>query len=438
MATGSAIAVAEPAWAGERPEDSATAETKASTPSSSQGAVVQGDEEPQILSVANEDSVPAEPQNRAVSPVLARRSGSLPNFLIAGFAEVGSSFSDSESTSGKTFISGSFNPGLYFQFQDLLLFESELEMTVDEDGNSDVLVEFAQLDLLLHNNVTLVAGKFLSPVGQYSERLHPAWINRMADAPAGFGHDGLQPGADVGAQLRGGVPVGKSRFSYAIAVGNGPQLSVHGSPMQEGFLDDDNDNKAVSGRIGFLPVPHLEFGASFLTAKVRPMPEEEEEPEEEMTSAAEAEAMAAGPNTRFKIWGLDAAYTRGPWDVRAEVLRGTRAGYEIAPAMDDEEPVVVPKLKLTAWYAQLAYRLSGITQHRILQNFEPVVRYGEYQVDGLEELAEEAEEKRWDLGLNYWFTPSLVVHSALQHRKFTAREEDRNDTRFLLQLGYGF
>ena len=95
---------------------------------------------------------------------------------------------------------------------------------------------------------------------------------------------------------------------------------------------------------------------------------------------------------------------------------------------------------MTAWYAQMAYRLSGLTQHPILGNFEPVVRYGEYKVRGLEELEMEAAEKRWDFGLNYWFAPAIVLHGAVQHRNFTRRQDgdDDRDTRLLFQLAYGF
>ena len=353
--------------------------------------------------------------------------------MLGGYAEAGVAVSDRESGSGSTFFGASFNPALYIRYQNILLFESELEITVTEDGDTETVLEFAQLDLLLHDNLVLVLGKFSSPVGQFAERLHPAWINRLPDAPAGFGHDGLQPGAEVGIQLRGGLPVGRSRVTYAVAIGNGPRLMEDGALEQEGFGGDDNDNKAVSGRIGFLPMPYLEFGASFQTAKVRPMPMFEEEAE------TEAESMAEGPNTRLNMWGVDAAYTRGAWDVRMEFLRGIRDSYELAPAMDGDEPSMFSKMKLETWYAQIAYRLSGVTQHRIMQNFEPVVRYGEYTIKGMPELAEEAQEKRWDVGLNYWFGPAVVLHGALQHRNFTAREAgDRKDTRFLVQLGYGF
>lgn len=360
--------------------------------------------------------------------------------LIAGYADVGASLSDGESPGGSTFLAGTFNPALYFQQGEWLLFESELEVEVAEDAQTAVTLEFAQLDLLLHDNATLLAGKFLSPVGQFQERLHPSWINRLPDAPAGFGHDGLQPGAEVGVQIRGAVPFGGSRFTYALALGNGPRLDPAGAVMTEGFGRDDNGNKAVSGRIGFLPLPFVEVGASVLTAKV-----------EGAIAGAEgghgAEAAATvfsiGPEilpaVRYTLWGIDAAFTRGPWDARFEYLKGIRRAI---PVVDDEgmpmEPI--PRLRMEAWYAQLAYRLSGITQHRIVRNFEPAVRYGRYKVSGLEELAEEAAERRLDVGLNYWFSPSVVLHSAVQRRRFTARHEDEGntDTRFLLQLSYGF
>lgn len=384
-------------------------------------AASQQGEESQADPAALQAEDDASTSMRAVSPSYRASDGQDVNLLIAGYAETGLAISDRETQSGTTFLSGSLNPGLYVQYKDLLLFESEIEIAATEDGDTEVAVEFAQIDIFLHDYVTLVAGKFLSPVGQYQERLHPAWINRLPSSPPGFSHDGLQPGAEVGVQLRGGIPAGRSRFTYALAIGNGPRFAGHGSPMQEGFTDDDNSNKAISGRIGFLPVPYLEFGGSIMRSRARIVSEE---------------TLETLPDVGFNIWGLDAAYTRGPWDVRAEFLSGTRSAYDL---MMDGEVMPVPKLKLTAWYAQVAYRLSGITQQRIFQNFEPVVRYGEYRVKGLDELAEEAQEKRWDFGLNYWFAPQFVLHGALELRRFTAREEgERNDTRFLLQFGYGF
>lgn len=383
---------------------------------------------------------PAEQQPAPVSPLFATRSESLPNFLIAGYAVTSLAVSDRSAGSGSTFFSGSFNPALFARYKDLLLVESELGISATEDGGTEVELEFAQLDLLLHNNLILVVGKFLSPIGQFTERLHPAWINRLADAPAGFSHGGLQPGAEVGAQLRGGVMMGRSRLSYAVAVGNGPRLMADGEITQPGFGGDDNGNKAISGRIAFLPVPYFEVGGSFQTAQVRgTLVQGPIMASVASAAASSGEPQAQGPNTGFGLWGLDASYKRGPWDIRAEFLRGIRNAYQLPPQMEEEEPITVPRMKLTAWYAQLAYRLSGLTQHRILQNFEPVVRYGEYTIDGFQTLAEESQEKRWDVGMNYWLGPAFVIHGAVQMRNFTARAlAERKDTRFLFNIGYGF
>ncbi len=400
--------------------------------------------EPIPVALEPAETSPGAARPAAVSRRLSRDDAPLSGsrLLIAGYADVGMAISDKESVGGTTFVAGTFNPALYFQYGNLLLLEAEAEIEVNENGETEFTLEFAQFDIFLHDYATLVVGKYLSPVGQFQERLHPSWINRLADAPAGFGHGGVQPGAEVGVQLRGGVPLGRSRVNYALAIGNGPRLDAMGEVMTEGFGRDDDRNKAVSGRIGFLPLPYVELGASFLRAKVKGATGEPEDMGSEGLGIASAIEGAGGPvlpAVRYSLWGLDAAYTRGPWDVRFEYLRGVR---KAIPVVDEEgmkmEPL--PRLTMKAWYGQIAYRLSGLTQHRILQNFEPAIRYGRYQVRGLDELAEEAAERRLDLGLNYWFAPAIVLHSAVQFRKFTARQEDEvnKDTRLLLQLAYGF
>lgn len=374
-------------------------------------------------------AVPEQAAPEQPTPPAARTFGIAPRASLAdapdrslhfaGYADAGMAISEGEGETGTTFTSGTFNPALSVQYRNFLLFESEGEVATDQNGNTEFGLEFAQFDLLLHDNATLVIGKYLSPVGQYQERLHPSWINRLADAPAGFGHGGVQPTAEVGVQVRGGVPLGGARITYALAVGNGPRLDGAGEVMSEGFGGDDNGDKAISGRFGFLPLPYLEFGASMLRAKVRGM-----------------DAAGGGPpatDVDYALWGLDAAYTRGPWDVRSEYLRGERD--PVTAGMD-----MFPRLTMTAWYAQIAYQLSGLTQNPMLGNFEPVVRYGEYQVSGLEALEREAAEERWDFGLNYWLAPSMVLHSAVQRRDFTGRPEGERDkdTRVLLKFAYGF
>ncbi len=62
-------------------------------------------------------------------------------------------------------------------------------------------LSFGQLDYLLNDYVTVVAGDMLLPLGTYSER-GAGWLNKIPDDP--LVRDFL-PGSGVGIQLRGAV-----------------------------------------------------------------------------------------------------------------------------------------------------------------------------------------------------------------------------------------
>ena len=236
--------------------------------------------------------------------------------------------------------------------------------------------------------------------------------------------------------LRGGVPVGERMFTYSVAVGNGPRAG-HGGVEVEGFGRDDNSNKAISGRLAFFPFDDLEIGGSLLTAKVAPEAEEggddhDEEPVVDDHDEAD-ELFEDQPQGDYNLWGFDAAYTGGNWDIRAEYLNADLKNFGEA----DEDHGEPEPLSWKAWYAQAAYRLSDISDSPLIQRLEPVVRYGQFKVAGDHELEEETNEKRFNVGLNYWFSPSVVVKTGLEFRNYEAEERD-DDTRLQFQLSYGF
>ena len=51
-------------------------------------------------------------------------------------------------------------------------------MTVSSPATKTSL-EYAHLDFFLDDNVTVVAGKVLLPLGVLGERLHTTWINQV-------------------------------------------------------------------------------------------------------------------------------------------------------------------------------------------------------------------------------------------------------------------
>jgi len=360
-----------------------------------------------------------ETRARSADKKASEQDESLVKWHLSGYAVANFVSTDAKDTHD-TFNGVQFSPIFHFQYGDLVLFEAEPELAVEDSQETSLELEYAQIHLMLHDSFTLGAGKFLSPVGQFQERLHPAWINKLPDNPAGFTHHGgIQPASDIGVQARGGIPLGSMTATYAVALGNGPQIGDEGF-TQEGFGADNNDNKAVSGRVGFLPVPYFEIGASFEYARVQGWESDN------------------GPatNANFTLWGLDAAFTRGPWDVRFEYLNGKLGSHYGRADEADADGSLIPKTDFEAWYVQAAYELSGFTNTPIVRNFEPVVRYGEYTGDGFDSFLE-TTEKRWNVGLNYHFAPSVVAKGSVERRDMKAPGVD-DETRYLLQLAYGF
>ncbi len=74
----------------------------------------------------------------------------------------------------------------------------------------------------------------------FRQNYHPSWINKFPAAPIGFGHGGAAPIADIGAQVRGGLPAGgRATANYAIYVANGPELITGGHGDEHGNGPDE-------------------------------------------------------------------------------------------------------------------------------------------------------------------------------------------------------
>lgn len=158
-----------------------------------------------------------------------------------------------------------FNPAFHYQYQDLVLLD-ELEIATDENGTTETGLEFATINLLVHDYAVLYAGKFNSGIGQFRQNLHPGWINRLPSVPVGFGHDQASPATELGAGVRGAVPFGAMRATYDVWVGNGPRLNGAGDEIEmietEGATSNADGKKVWGGRIGLFPLPKLELALS--------------------------------------------------------------------------------------------------------------------------------------------------------------------------------
>jgi hypothetical protein len=331
-----------------------------------------------------------------------------------------------------TFFGANFNPIFLLTYKDFLLFESEVEFDMGEGDETKVEVEYAQIDLLATDWLTFVAGKFLSPVGFFQQYLHPAWINKLPSRPAGWGEDQLAPFNDVGVMARGGFGrVNHPLINYAIYTGNGGQLEFEDGDLEafvhEAWSQDDNNNKAVGGRLGIVPIPHLEIGGSFMTSEVLGR--------KNVGPAEDVRGIVSDGN--YTLWGVDAGYTMEPWNIRGEYMHAKLDSFWSQAEPDEDRTMRIPATEWEAWYAQAAYRLSKLS-NPFLQNLEFVGRYGQFKVKGFENFVETGRpEDRTSIGLNYWFSSSAVLKNSVSWRDFTD-EANIDATEYWAQFAYGF
>ncbi len=154
----------------------------------------------------------------------------LQNFMVVGDAEF--QFAKTEGQHS-TFALADFAPIFLFRATDKVLFEAGFDVilqngsnpagTHDSGSGNSVSLSFGTLDYLFNDYVTVVAGDMLLPLGTYSER-SAGWLNKIPDSP--LPRDVL-PGAGVGLQLRGAMPIGDSgqAVTYAVYGVNGPSSS---------------------------------------------------------------------------------------------------------------------------------------------------------------------------------------------------------------------
>lgn len=349
----------------------------------------------------------------------------LTNNLVTGYAFAGFT----RQIGGNSTFGAGLNPLLLWQTSDRLLFESELELELEE-GATEVSLEYAHLTYLLNDYVTIGAGKFLTPFGIFRERLHPAWINKLPDAPPAFGHRGLIPPSTLGVQVRGGFQTGESKWNYTVFLGNGPRLNTGGmEPDEAGMLHFDNDNnfsssKMAGVRVGFLPIPEFEIGYSGLFAQMKDL---------EGTSKPGADADLHG---FYLSYVRDSDKLKGLLDIKAEWMwsRVDRLTYDpdgmmgLGPLRYDN--------RRNGGYVQFAYRPTKASMIS-MRNFETVFRYDRLKLPS--GAPENEDSWRYTFGLNYWLNAQTVLKASYQfgNVKEPGMETQSHDSLFL-QAAMGF
>lgn len=337
-------------------------------------------------------------------------------FLLAGYGTAGFTARSGEDPS----FDASFNALFLYKLTERLFFEGEMELEF-EDNNTTINLEVAQASYLLNDYMTIGVGRFLNPMNFFVERQHMNWVNKLPDKPLAV-YDGLFPESDLGAQLRGVIPIGPTKLEYVGFVANAPDLiTSFDDPTAVGMLSFPNTGNfgghvAVGGHIGFIPIPQLEIGYGIQRSKVGPR-----------DTAAENILQSVDFNyvrDSTLLKGLINFRAQWGWSHVGHLVYDPNGAQGFGPLDFNNNR--------NGGYVQLAYRPTHV-DNDFIKNFEPVLRY-----DRLNQLHTPVgfDEQRWTLGLNYWVTPSAVVKVAyeLDNKNAGARDQDA----FMLQMAVGF
>ncbi len=335
------------------------------------------------------------------------------NFSILGDAEV--QYARNSGQHG-TFLFADFAPIFLYRGGERVLFEAGFDFGLQNNATNSpgaattINLSFAQLDYVVNDYLTLVAGDMLLPLGTYSERT-AGWLNKIPGDPL---PRSLLPGAGVGAQLRGAVPLAQNGklVNYSVWGVNGPG-SADGSGKATSLdlggnvgLRSDNAVANLHGhpsggaRVGlFMPFkPHydLELGLS----------------------GQSGEWDDAGRHNWSAVVADASLHLGANFDVKGEYIRSSYGS--------DDHGNVHPE----GWWLQAGYKLVGLNlDWPVINNLELMNRYDTIH-DGLR-----TRTRRYTLGYIYYFSNTLLFEGDYE---FLHSTDPTVKDQFVLQLSYGF
>ncbi|MAU16627.1 MAG: hypothetical protein CMH46_13950 [Muricauda sp.] len=328
-------------------------------------------------------------------------------FMLRGYGHTGFEYMDSNDEAESKFLGLTYAPIFLYKHSDRLMFEAELEFKL-EGNELEIGLEYADVMYVLNKNITVRAGKFLLPFGTFMERLHPAWINRLPNAPLGYGHDGIAPSSGIGVELRGAFDLGGPRLNYSIYSTNGPRLNDGSEePEEAGILqfenfEDNNLAKAYGGRIGILPFSDSSAELGFSAYSTSGTGEEDSQYED----------------VGAFLFALDFSYVKpisplkGIVDIKAQYNNSnvdTATFIEVHEDGDAEEYSF--DNQSNSFYAQLSYRPTMV-ESDFMKKLEFVGRYSDFNAPEGAEWEEASVQ--YAFGLNYWLSWRSVIKLSYQ------------------------
>lgn len=265
-------------------------------------------------------------------------------------------------------------------------------------GAGEVLLEFSVVDLMLTDWATFRAGVILVPVGAYNLR-HDAPAQELPERPIAYTTIVPTTWFESGAGFLGGFDLGQDwRLSYEVYAVNGLDAKIldgQGFRAARGsHLEDNNDDKAITGRVSVSPFLGLEAGLSGYSG------------------AYDLEGR------RVNMVNADVFWRLGPLDLTGEVVRafidpGYVQGFPEGSTANTRDRVPTG---MFGFYGQANYRFRVEPFFRLLPDewkeghFTASLRYEEKDTDT--EFITAGDVARLTLGLNFRPLPPYVLKTS--------------------------
>jgi predicted metal-binding transcription factor (methanogenesis marker protein 9) len=376
---------------------------------------------------ADQDAQDYDNQLKALQQQVKKSSPGLEDFVIVGDANIGYS---AQRGNDSTFFAD-VSPLILWQPPDShFLIETAFDLQIPDGGinsqgqeNTTASLELGDISYDVCDYLTVGGGLFTVPFGQFHNHFDPPWINKFPDDPLAF--DAIAPVSEVGFFAKGAIPSGTTKWTYDVYVSNGPNLATDETtglnPGQLNFNDytDLNNNKAVGGRIGFLPFPDMEMGYSAQFSKPNP----------DGFASVHAFMQAADFHYKPTVDALD-----GQFDLSAEWIWSELSTATYGNADPTMGPVFGPVTyndNSKGGYVSLTYRPTELDD-QFLKNLEFVSRYDTLQTP-LNTIGGD-HESRYSVGVDYWITPYCVVKTVYE---IDQKKVGQDQNAFIVQLGIG-
>jgi hypothetical protein len=337
------------------------------------------------------------------------------------------------------FYFGEFTPDFLLKLNDWIFLEAEIGI----GSNGSVAAgSFAQADFFVNDWLTIIAGRFVAPIGFYNERLNNPWVNKLPGDVPGAGpllwQQVLPAMSLMGVQATGAFYLFNSPFKleYAAYISNGLNLAptpMNGIPNINDLANLENmtntfniitNEKAFGGRLAlWWPAMGLEAGVSGMYNG-------------DYIDSRPALGSSGAFENSMSLWAVDLNYHKGNWDAR----------FEYGATYQQAQNFIGSNIRRQGLYGQIAYRPWDLPPG-ILQKLEFIYRYSFVEFRGIDPTTLDlstfstpmdvpVRRQQNELGVNYWFYPRMVI-------KFAYQINDEpgfhlHDNQFVTELAWGW